>query len=111
MALSHLQFMDDTILFCLSKEGVLVNFKRILDCFEILLGLKIHYEKLAIIPPNCGEEWVVDVKKRMGCIFAKLPIKYLVIHLGENPQHLSTWKPVIDRIQKKLSGWKASLIS
>ena len=30
--LSHLQFADDTILFCLAKEDVLMNYKRILNC-------------------------------------------------------------------------------
>lgn len=43
--ISHPQFVDDTILFCPAKHSVVKNYKYILDCFGIMLGLTINYEK------------------------------------------------------------------
>lgn len=36
---------------------------------------------------------------------------YLGILLGANPNKLATWEQVITRIQQKLAGWKAKLLS
>ena len=47
----------------------------------------------------------------LGCCVADLPIKYLGIPLGANPRRKETWKPIIEKIEKKLSGWRASLLS
>ncbi|XP_057730493.1 uncharacterized protein LOC130945814 [Arachis stenosperma] len=35
--LSHLQFIDETVLFCLPKEEIIKNYKRLLRCFELML--------------------------------------------------------------------------
>ena len=77
---------------------------RILDCFGIMLGLSINYDKSAIIPINCEEQRVEQIKVYLGCLVTSLPIKYLDIPLGANPRHLETWKPIIEKIKKKLSG-------
>ena len=54
--LSNLQFADDMILFYLTKEEILYNFKRILDCFGLMSSLKINYNKLALISCNCSKD-------------------------------------------------------
>ena len=40
---SHLQFVDDTILFLQPKEEYLMNARRILRCFELASGLRINF--------------------------------------------------------------------
>ena len=62
---SHLQFADDTGLFAPPKKEVLVSLKRILDCFGLMSGLKIDYEKLAIIPLNCNDVVVADLSRSL----------------------------------------------
>ena len=57
--------MDNTLLFCPAKESVLINYKRILDCFGLMSGLKISYEKLALIPFSCTNEWVDTMKSML----------------------------------------------
>ncbi|XP_015953807.1 uncharacterized protein LOC107478175 [Arachis duranensis] len=105
--LSHLQFADDTILFYPTEEGTIRNYKRLLRCFELMSGLSINFEKSSIIPINCDRSWVRRMCHLLSCKEAALPVKYLDIFLGANPRLVRTWKPVIDKVEEKLSLWKA----
>ncbi|XP_016173726.1 uncharacterized protein LOC107616260 [Arachis ipaensis] len=109
--LSHLQFADDTILFCLPEEETVRNYMRLLRYFEMMSGLSINFEKSNLIPVNCSQEWVNRMCQLLGCQEAALPVRYLGINLGANPQLVKIWKPVIDKVEEKLSLWKAKVLS
>ena len=47
----------------------------------------------------------------VNCNFGKLPIIYLGLLLGSNPKSKITWRPVIDKLQKKLASWKSKYMS
>ena len=74
-------------------------------------GLRINYDKSALVPINCGRELVYQVKRVLGCLEVSLPITYLGIPLGANPKQVHTWQPVLDKIRKMLSGWKVNALS
>ncbi|GJU95115.1 RNA-directed DNA polymerase, eukaryota, reverse transcriptase zinc-binding domain protein [Tanacetum coccineum] len=40
-----------------------------------------------------------------------LPFTYLGVPVGCNMNHIDSWKPMIDKFNKKLSSWKAKLLS
>lgn len=68
---------------------ILLNYKRILECFGLISGLQINYDKSTIIPLNCMEEMVDNFKGIFGCGIAALHIKYL----GRNwVEILEKWK-------------------
>ncbi|XP_015966777.2 uncharacterized protein LOC107490518 [Arachis duranensis] len=94
--LSHLQFADDTILFCPQETETLVNYKRLLRCFELMSGLSINFEKSSLISVNCEKEWVTNMCDLLGCAEAVLLVRYLGISLGANPRlsvyYLSLYK-------------------
>ena len=52
-----------------------------------------------------------DSKRIMRCDVKCLPITYLGIPLGANPRSVETWRLVISKIRKKLSGWKSKVLS
>ena len=89
----------------------LTNYRRILDCFGMMFGLALNYVKSSIIPFNCSKNIVDNLRASFGCLLSSLPIIYLGIPLGANPQRVSTWRPIVDKIEKKLSGWRANLLS
>ncbi|XP_016168537.1 uncharacterized protein LOC107611089 [Arachis ipaensis] len=109
--LSHLQFADDTILFCPPEEETLRNYKRLLRCFEMMSGLSINFEKSNLIPVNCSSEWMNRMCQLLGCKEAALPVRYLGISLGANLRLVKTWKPLLDKVEEKLSLWKAKILS
>ncbi|XP_016204774.1 uncharacterized protein LOC107645293 [Arachis ipaensis] len=109
--LSHLQFADDTVLFCPPEEESVKNYKRLLRCFELMSGLSINFEKLSLIPINCDQQWVQSMCSLLGCKEAALLVKYLGIPLGANPRLVKTWKPIIDKVEDKLSLWKSKVLN
>ncbi|GMQ04388.1 hypothetical protein CsSME_00049821 [Camellia sinensis var. sinensis] len=54
---------------------------------------------------------VQSFASRLNCKCQKLPLKYLGMPLGANPPRRATWKPVMEKFRKKLSGWKRMLLS
>ncbi|XP_016206370.1 uncharacterized protein LOC107646721 [Arachis ipaensis] len=73
--LSHLRFVDDTILFCPPETETIVNYKRLLRCFELMSGLSINFEKSNLILVNCEQEWVDHVCGLLECKQAVLPVR------------------------------------
>ncbi|XP_016206743.1 uncharacterized protein LOC107647138 [Arachis ipaensis] len=80
--LSHLQFADNTVLFCSPEIATIVNYKRLFWCFELMSGLSINFDKSNLISVNCA-----------------------------NPRLVKTWKPIIDKVEQKLSLWKAKVLN
>ena len=111
VTLSHLQFVDDTILFAPMKQEILFYIRRILNCFGLMSGLKTNYEKSTIIPVNCDDFVLTDLRRNLQCQVLSLPVKYLGIPLGANPRREDTCDPIIDKIKKRLNGWKSKLLS
>nr|XP_025628058.1 uncharacterized protein LOC112721200 [Arachis hypogaea] len=81
--LSHLQFADDTILFCPTEEETIMNYKRLLRCFELMSRLSINFEKSSLNPVNCDRLWVRRMCLLLGCKEASLPVRYLGIPLEQ----------------------------
>ncbi|XP_015953789.1 uncharacterized protein LOC107478154 [Arachis duranensis] len=109
--LSHLQFTDDTILFYPPEEETIKNYRRILHCFELISGLSINFDKSSLILVNSDVQWVHLMCSVLGCKEASLPVKYLEIQLGVNPRLVKTWKPIIEKVEEKLSIWKAKVLN
>ncbi|XP_016185460.1 uncharacterized protein LOC107627112 [Arachis ipaensis] len=109
--LSHLQFVDDTILFCPPEEETIRNYARLLRCFEMMSRLTINFDKSSLIPINCEQQWTDNMCSLLGCKEASLLVRYVGISLGANPRLVRTWKPIIDKVEEKLSLWKAKVLN
>lgn len=47
----------------------------------------------------------------LNCKVLDLPLKFLGLPLGANPGRKSTWKPVLDSVRARLSGWARKTLS
>jgi len=54
--ITHLQFADDTLLFCEANELQLKNIKRVLLSFQAFSGLAVNYSKSGLIVLGKGED-------------------------------------------------------
>ncbi|XP_028085089.1 uncharacterized protein LOC114286192 [Camellia sinensis] len=105
---THLQFADDTIVFCEAEEQEILNVKR---CFEVLSGLRINFHKSKVCGVGVQNEVVADFAKRLNCQGQKLPFTYLGLPLGASPKKKTTWLPVINKFKSKLASWKRKTLS
>lgn len=97
---SHLQFADDTLIFCPTKRKILTNIRRVLVCFQVLSGLRINFSKSAIIALGKDRGWGESMAEKLGCKLVKFPISYLGILLGANTNNIETWNPVVEKVRK-----------
>jgi len=75
--LTHLQYMDDTIIFLAHYDLNIRNMKFILYCFEAMSGLKINYEKSEVFSVGLDPPEQQRVAEIFGCKTCSFPIKYL----------------------------------
>lgn len=109
--ISHLQFADDTIVFCKAEWVEVLNVKRILRCFEIMSGLKINYHKSNICGMGVPDELVTNFASRLNCMKISLPFTYLGLLLGANPRRKSIRATIIEKCQRRLASWKKRFLS
>ncbi|XP_019429431.1 PREDICTED: uncharacterized protein LOC109337026 [Lupinus angustifolius] len=71
---------------------------------------QLQYTDDTLLIGENSEHNIMAVDK-LYCAIASIPFNFLGIPVGANPKRLSTWSPIIDSFQKKLSLWKHKLIS
>ena len=78
---SHLLYVDDTLVFCGADVRQVCHLRCILLCFEAVSGLKVNLAKSEIIP--VGEvPRLPSLAAILGCRSSMLPITYLGLPLG-----------------------------
>ncbi|GKV32111.1 hypothetical protein SLEP1_g40740 [Rubroshorea leprosula] len=103
---THLQFVDDTLICGKATEDNLWAVKCILRTFEIVSGLKINYRKSQLMGIHADTNWLKKMGFLLNCQLGSMPFKYLGIKEGGNPRRLGFWKDLIENFKKKLSAWK-----
>ena len=109
--LSILQYADDTILFLEDNIEQAKNLKLVLSAFENLSGLKINYHKSEVFGMGEVKGKTNNYIQVFGCKEGSLPFKYLGIPMHNQKLTNRDWSHIEERFQKKLSSWKAKLLS
>ncbi|RVW58795.1 hypothetical protein CK203_108285 [Vitis vinifera] len=108
--ISHLFFVDDTVIFYEAKKENLTHLSWTLFWFEVASRLRINLAKSEIIP--VGEMEEVDVMAmELRCRVGSLPSSYLGLLLGAPNKALSVWDGVEERVRRRLALWKRQYIS
>ncbi|KAK3227434.1 hypothetical protein Dsin_007296 [Dipteronia sinensis] len=101
--ISHLQFADDTMLFLKPKVESLISVKRILRCFELVSGHKINFQKSNVVrvckKSSMERPWAPILR----CKTSNFPVSYLGLPLGSRPGLKIFWRPILDKMEKKLA--------
>ena len=110
LAVSHLLFVDGTFIFCDAVLDQILILRMILIWFEAVLGLKINLGKSELVPVGVVHnfDFLLNV---LGCKQGSLPMKYLGLPLGANFKDKTIWNPILEKMKRKLAGWKRLYLS
>jgi hypothetical protein len=110
LSISHLLFADDTIVFCDADRDQLLHLCMVLACFEAVTGLGVNMGKSELV--LVGEVRNVDqLVEILCCRIGVLPMSYLGMPLGSSFKASSVWNPILEKIERKLAGWKKLYLS
>lgn len=110
-AITTMQYADNTIFILNAEPSTLISFKLILRLFTKISGLKINYSKSCMVPFNLSPTEIDLAEAVMGCPRTSLPITYLGMPLDITAPDRQTYMPLIEKIERKIQGWKERLIS
>ena len=103
ICISHLLFADDTILFCDASRKQILSIRLVLTCFQTFTGLKVNVGKSEIVPIEEVSN-IQTLANIFQCRVGSLPMIYLGMPLGTLYKTTSIWNPILERMEKKLSG-------
>ena len=110
ICISHLLFTNDTILFCDASREQMISIRLVLTRFQAFIGLKMNVRKSEIVP--IGEvSNIQTLANILQCRVGSLPMIYFGMPLGTLYKTTSIWNPILERMEKKLLGWKRLYLS
>ena len=109
--LALLQYADDTILCIQDDLEVAQNLKLLLYLYEGMSGLKINFNKSEVIMISQHNEKSLMYAEMFNCATGSWPIKYLGVPVSGSSIQVSTWLPLVEKINKRLDGWKGGALS
>ena len=107
---SHLLFADDTLIFCDVEPSQIANLRAVLARFEEVSGLRINLGKSELVLVG-GVPNLATLMGLLGCGQSSLPLKYLGLPLGAKFKNLFVWNPILERMERRLIGWKRMYLS
>ena len=89
----------------------ILNLTRLLRCFNCVSGLKVNLDKSSLYGIGVEASAVDAVADIIGCKAETIPATFLGLPVGRNMSSCLNWKPIIEKLEKKLSNWKARTMS
>ncbi|XP_059067698.1 uncharacterized protein LOC131858469 [Cryptomeria japonica] len=104
--MTHLQFVDDTILFGSACRREARTIKSCLDDYCLDFGQKINWHKSEVFFVNTLLNLQVVLSRILNLRVTNFPRKFLgtPLFIGSNRSHY--WKHLIDKCKSKLASWK-----
>nr|XP_020153511.1 uncharacterized protein LOC109738821 [Aegilops tauschii subsp. strangulata] len=104
--MTHLQYVDDTIIMVELNDAFLAQLKFILLCFEAMSGLKINFAKSEVIVTGVDEAEAVRVAHLLNCKLGSFPFKYLGLPISPDVLHAKEFAPVVTKVGNRVLPWR-----
>lgn len=106
----HLQYTDNTLIFCHNSLIQIRMLRCVLRCFEAVLGLRMNFGKSVLVEVGDVPD-IESLAADLGYKVGSLPLPYLGLPLGASFKSKEAWALVVDRVRPQLIGWKGSYLS
>ncbi|XP_057803416.1 uncharacterized protein LOC131018725 [Salvia miltiorrhiza] len=111
LKISHLQYADDTIFVLDADYRNVPTVKNIISFFQFLSGLAVNYSKSSLVGVGVDDNKIEGMASDLNCKVGVLPFKYLGIKVGGRPKSVVDWSHIVDKVKKKVEGWKNRKLS
>ncbi|KAE8794585.1 ABC transporter G family member 37 [Hordeum vulgare] len=81
---THLQYVDDTMIIVEGSDSDIVNLKFLFLSFEEMSGLKINFDKSEVVVLGYSEDEQLRIADNLYCSLTSFPISYLGMPLAES---------------------------
>jgi hypothetical protein len=110
LSISHILFADDTMIMCDADPVQLMYLRLAMTCFEASTGLRVNLGKSEIVPVGdvVNLRVLADI---LCCRIGSLPMNYLGMPLGSTFKSTLIWNPIIEKMERRLAGWKRLYLS
>lgn len=109
--LSHLCFADDLMLCCRADSSSPLILKEYVDRSANTSGLKVNLSKNQLFFCGVDHKLKSQLLRQLGFSEGRLPIKYLGLPLIATKLTSEDCKPIIEKIQKRISSWSAKTLT
>ena len=105
--ISHLLFVDDSIVFCRATVEEGRKILKVLEDYEVESGQRLNKEKTSLFfSKNTKREVQVQVKKIFGAQIIQHNEKYLSLPLLVGKGKRKAFNRIKDQVDRKIAGWK-----
>lgn len=112
MAISHLLFADDLILFGEANEKTLQSLTDTLYLFGQASGQTINYSKSTLMLSPNTQPYLVDLfETNLGCKGCSSLGTYLGFDLNHRRPSVYQFRKIVEKVKGKLASWKTKYLS
>ena len=111
VVVSHLLFVDDTLILGEKSWANIHAMRAILFLFEALSGLKVNYSKSQLVGVNVPASWLSEAAMVLNCKIRTIPFVYLGLPIGGNARRVAFWEPLLYQLKSRLSSWNSKHLS
>ena len=100
----------DTFLVGEKSSANISALKVVLILFEVS-GLMVNFHKSMLLGINIFYSWLHEVDFVLNCKHSRVSFLYFGLPICGDPRKFRFWYRLLDRIKKRLSGWKSRNLS
>ena len=106
-----LQYADDTTFFVQGTWAAAHTLCTMMSIFSDFFGLRLNRAKSSFIGFGLSSEEMTGCSRLLATPISTLPIRYLGVPLVDRRLRISDWQPVLEKVESRLGGWQARLMS
>jgi hypothetical protein len=109
--ISHIQYVDDTVITIDGSNRSILNLKLIIYYFEWMSRLKIYFHKSKVFVFGAVQQERERMANMLNCSLGTLPMKYLGIPISDGRLKPSVFDHIVGKMEKRLDPWKGKHLS
>ena len=106
-----LQYADDTTFFIQGSTVAAQTLSIMMEIFSDFSGLRLNRAKSTLVGFGLSAAELNGCSQILETPIGTLPIRYLGVPLIDRRLRIQDWQPVFEKVEARLGGWRARLLS